>query len=103
ELKGWLARLLSCPDAELMLETPLSTTSSNSTTDSPWTDIFDGTFIWDLKAYNRKPFLHKNGDDLCLIFSLAVDSFNPFGMKIARGTSSVTGIYMACLNLPPDI
>ncbi|KIO12088.1 hypothetical protein M404DRAFT_101716, partial [Pisolithus tinctorius Marx 270] len=63
----------------------------------------DSTFIQDLKAYDRKPFLHKNGDDLCLVFSLAVDGFNPFGMKIAKGTSSVTGIYMACLNLPPDI
>jgi len=103
ELKGWLGRMLSYPDIELMLETPLSTASSSSPNNGPWTDTFDGTFIRDLKAYNGKPFFRENGNDLRLVFSLAVDGFNPFGMKIAKGPSSVTGIYMACLNLPPDI
>ncbi|KAG2343173.1 hypothetical protein BDR05DRAFT_976009 [Suillus weaverae] len=37
------------------------------------------------------------------MFSLGVDGFNPSGMKIGKGSTSSTGIYMVCLNLPVDL
>lgn len=37
------------------------------------------------------------------MFSLNINGFNPFGRKQARKVASVGGIYLVCLNLPPDI
>lgn len=102
ELKGWLGRILSYPEIESALEAPLSNISVSHSGNEPFHDIFDASFARHLNGYDGKPFLRKD-NKLWLLFSLAADGFNPFGMKVAKGTSSVTGIYMACLNLPADI
>jgi len=86
---------------ESALEAPLYK-PSDSSAKSEWGDIFDAGFIRDLKGCDGKSFWWRDGDELRLVFSLNVDGFNPFGMKVAKGTS-FTGIYMACLNLPADI
>lgn len=102
ELKGWLGRILSYPEMESALEALLSNITVSHTGNEPFHNIFDVSFARHLNGYDGKPFLHKD-NKLQLLFSLAVDGFNPFGMKVAKGTSSVTGIYMGCLNLPADI
>jgi len=102
ELKGWLGWILSYPEMELALEASLSNISVPHTGNEPFYNIFDASFPQHFNGYDGKPFLRKD-NKLRLLFSLAVDGFNPFGMKVTKGTSSVTGIYMACLNLPADI
>ncbi len=38
-----------------------------------------------------------------LVFSLAIDGFNPYQNKPAKQTATCTAIYMVCLSLPPHI
>ncbi|KIK27013.1 hypothetical protein PISMIDRAFT_71029, partial [Pisolithus microcarpus 441] len=86
DMKQWVARLLSRPDVETLME--------------PIGDIHNSRAIRSLCGPDGKPFLISNTDELRLIFSLCVDGFNAFGKKIGGGPGSVTGIYMACLSLP---
>lgn len=102
EMTEWLARMLSRTDIEDALNTSLSGIHGTSG-DGPWSDIFEANVIQNFLGADGKPFIHPQGEELRLIFALGVDGFNPFGMKVAKSTGSVTSIYMALLNLPPDI
>ena len=95
DMKQWVARLLSRPDVEIRIES-----ARNAPQSAEIRDIHDSSAIQSLHGPDGKPFFVSNTDELRLIFSLCVDGFNAFGMKIGGGPGSVTGIYMACLSLP---
>ena len=102
EMTEWLARMLSRGHIEDALD-PLLSNTHEAPKDGPWSNIFEADFIQTLVGPDGKPFMRRQGEELRLVFALAVDGFNPFGMKVAKGSGSVTGIYMALLNLPPDM
>ncbi|THH31573.1 hypothetical protein EUX98_g2602 [Antrodiella citrinella] len=73
-------------------------------------DIWDSPMMSEIKNDDGTPFIlpptvkdNSQAPEGRYIFSLAVDGFNPFGSKTAKQTVTSTGIYMVCLNLPPDL
>jgi hypothetical protein len=98
-MKHWVARFLSRPDIETTIE---SYTTEATGHHGDIEDILGSKAILNLQGPDGRPFIPGPGNDLHLVFSLCADGFNPFGNKVAKGSVSVTGIYMVCLNLPPD-
>lgn len=66
-------------------------------------DIFDAPELRSFCGPDGKLFLERPGNEARLIFALNMDGFNPFQGKEAGKKGSVGGIYMVCLNLPPEI
>jgi hypothetical protein len=100
EMKHWMARFLSRPDIELTIE---SYTAEATGRHRVVNDILGSRAILDLRGPDGQSFIRGyDSNELRLVFSLCADGFNPFGNKVAKGGLSVTGIYMVCLNLPPD-
>jgi hypothetical protein len=93
-----MARLLSRPGIEEMIDSPRSTAN---TEDDPYFDIWDAPEFKKFQL-NGRPFREASEDEGRYIFSLAVDGFNPFYAKEAKATVSSTGIYMVMMNLPPS-
>lgn len=100
DFKNWMARLLSRPGIEKLIDDHQGMLSRNG-------EISD---IWDAPAFQN--FKDASGQPFCramenhegrYVFSLASDGFNPYQMKEAKQTVSSTGIYMALLNLPPHL
>lgn len=52
---------------------------------------------------DSKPFMLKDGNEGCYIFSLCMDGFNLYQNKEAGKKASIGTIYMVCLNLPPSM
>lgn len=98
EVKEWIGSMLSRPGMEKLMDRDVLRTSD----DSVQRDIFDGSVLMEFKGKDGTPFLSSHGKDGRYVFSLCVDGFNPFENKQAGKKVSSTGIYMACLNLPPD-
>lgn len=63
-------------------------------------NAFQYSLFRELKDHHRQPFLPGPPHELRLIFSLSVDSFNPFQMKTAKQSASSTGIWLVLMNLP---
>jgi len=97
EFKSWLGRLLSRRGVEDFID-------NCPHQKSPGVDELDDVWLSDvilnLKDSGGKKFYPGPGGEGRLIFSLSVDSFDPFGNKTASQSVSSTGIWLVLLNLP---
>lgn len=66
-------------------------------------DIWESSIFVNLKDSFGQPFHPGPGTEARLVFSISMDSFNPFGNKTAKQKVSSTGIWLVLLNLPPSI
>jgi hypothetical protein len=66
-------------------------------------DIWHASTFCQFPGPDGKPFLSSSIQEGRYVFSLGVDGFNPFQNKVAKQNVTVTGMYMVCLNLPPDL
>lgn len=99
DMKHWVIIFLLCPDIETTIE---SYTAEATGHHGDIEDILGFNAILNLQGPDGQPFIPGPSNELHLVFSLCTDGFNPFGNKVAKGSVSVTGIYMVCLNLPPN-
>ncbi|PPQ79324.1 hypothetical protein CVT24_007406 [Panaeolus cyanescens] len=99
-LKYWLGRLLSRQGIEDHIEKAMA---SSPSTNGVMKDIWDSPTLHSLKDHHGNPFLVTDSEEGRLIFSLAVDSFNPNHVKAAHQTTSSTGIWLVLLNLPAHL
>lgn len=100
DLKSWVGRLLSRPGMEDMLDSCWTQSSGASSNVS---DIWTSNVFSNLKDSDGGPFLPGPNGEGRLVFSLSVDSFNPFHNKTAKQSVSSTGIWMVLLNLPQHL
>lgn len=97
-LKVWLGRLLSRPHIEDVIDNCSQELHAGSVT-----NIWSSNVFLNLKDLSGQRFYPGPGNEARLIFSISVDSFNPFGNKVAKQSISSTGIWLVVLNLPPNI
>lgn len=102
DLRHWLARLLSRPGIEDMLENP---SQRRIYDDDPMFDFWDSLSAIRHRDHDGKPYLPPVASSdpshtLRLLFSFSLDGFNPFHMKQAKQTATSTGVWLFLLNLP---
>lgn len=101
KIEDWLHNLLSKPGMIEVVEK--SWTSAQGEAKNPASDFWDGQFIREMKGPGeQKAFREVPKNETRLMFSLAIDWFNPYHNKIAGKTASIGIIVMTCLNLPPE-
>ena len=66
-------------------------------------DIWDAKALRDLKGPDGKPFVIRCGKEGRYVFSICLDGLNYDGNKHGGRKASVCAIYLACLNLPPQL
>ena len=94
----WLGELLCRPGMEDMMEHGFSPSP-----DGVMGDIWDAPGLYEIPGPDGHPFIRKCADNEGrLLFSFNMDGFNPFQLKQAGRSASVMGLYMVCLNLPPE-
>lgn len=100
DMKEWVGRLLSRPDIDALLDEPPVPKVTKF-----MEDIWHGSVLKEFVGSDGLKFTTKSSDGsrLKLVFSLGIDSFNSYRNLQAKQKSSSTGIYMVCLNLPPDV
>ncbi|KAG1850767.1 hypothetical protein C8R48DRAFT_613151, partial [Suillus tomentosus] len=98
DLKQWMARFISRPGVENLLD---SAACPHEGTDME--DIWHASTFRQFCGPDGKLFLSPTIHEGRYLFSLGVDGFNPFQNKVAKQNVTVTGMYMVCLNLPPDL
>jgi hypothetical protein len=98
KLNNWIRRLLTRPgtlgDVEAAWDRarqPLPEVAK---------DFWDGKFVRTMVAPDGQPLLAKRANETTLLFSMAIDWFNPYHNKIAGKIASTGVIFMTCLNLP---
>ena len=102
-MKEWMGRFLSRPGIEELMEST-TTAALNQFPDNPEiSDILQSPGLAEFLGPNGKPFLAGVEGTSSYVFSFAADSFNPLYMREAKQSASSTGLYLVCLNLPPDI
>ncbi|PPQ75273.1 hypothetical protein CVT24_007401 [Panaeolus cyanescens] len=99
DLEDWVARLYARPDIEKHLDRDLR---KDLPANGVMRDICDSPEIQNFLGPDGQIFL-KEGREGRLIFSLNMDGFNPHKNMEAGKKASIGGIYMVCLNLPPEI
>jgi len=67
--------------------------------EAPVDDILHSKLFQELKGPSNEPFFPVPPREGRLVFSLSVDSFNPFHNKTAKQTVSSMGIWLVVLNL----
>ncbi|PBK85959.1 hypothetical protein ARMGADRAFT_941220, partial [Armillaria gallica] len=88
-LMEWLGRLLSRPGIEELLEEVC-----HREPHYPWQDISDSPAWQNFCDSDMSKFMVANANrELRLMFSLGMDSFNPFHSKQAKQSASSTGLY----------
>lgn len=101
EMKEWIGRLLSRPDIDELLDKPRDPRTSKY-----MEDICHGSILEEFMGPDGLPYLTtrlSDGSVLKLVFSLGIDGFNSYRNMQAKQQSSSTGMYMVCLNLPPEV
>jgi len=101
DLKYWLQCLLLRKVSEDLIDHRWS--ASPVDPDTPIPDIWYSKVFLDLQDASGHPFFLGPEEEGRLVFSLSVDSFNPFHMKTAKQKASSTGIWLVLLNLPPQL
>lgn len=100
----WLARLVHREGIEDLLQIPDLQKILSKNPPTVAADFWDGAAIRSfLGPDGRKLFIDAPQDETRLVFSLAMDGFNPFQSKTAKQKVTSTAIYMVCLNLPPHL
>ena len=102
DLKFWVGRLVSRKGMEDLLDRYPSI-AAHPSDDAPIPDIWRSRILSSLKDADGQPFLPGAKGEGRLVFSLSVDSFNPFHMKTAKQSASSTGIWLVVLNLSPHL
>jgi len=66
-------------------------------------DIWDAPGLYKILGVDGNPFVRKHAENEGrYLFSFNMDGFNPFQLKQAGRAATVMGLYMVCLNLPPE-
>ena len=93
--------MLCCPGMEDLMDRNPSPSQASS---GVMEDIWDVPGLYEILGPDGNPFIHKHTDDEGrYFFSFNMDSFNPFQLKQGGQSASVMGLYMVCLNLPPEM
>jgi hypothetical protein len=95
DICAWLGQLLSRKGIEDHLDNRPHLRTSNAIDDILLSDI-----LLSLKDSSGNSFLSGPKEECRLVFSLSVDSFDPFGNQAAKQSVSDTGIWLVILNLP---
>lgn len=95
-MKQWIGRLLCRDGMEDILDHDLPTTHDESVH-----DILETKLFHEFLGPDGKPFFRPGGGQYA--FSLCMDGFNLYHLKEAGKKVHVGGVYMVCLNLPPEI
>ncbi len=66
-------------------------------------DMWDAGHLCKILLKKGERFLPGPLSEMCLVFSLSMDSFNPYHIKEAKQTVSSTAIWLILLNLPPHL
>ncbi|KAL7279763.1 hypothetical protein ACG7TL_006170 [Trametes sanguinea] len=100
KFRSWLAELLG----RIGMETAVLKSWERVLDASVCSDIMDSPLIRDFVGPDGcTPFSVQTDGAVHLVFSLFVDWFNPYGNKKAGKSHSIGAIYLACLNLPPEL
>lgn len=100
---AWLARMFAREDFERLVDQPLKSSSCHGTPKAHVDDILQSPEVETFLDNDGKPFLQKMGTEARLVFSLFIDWFNPRGNRRAGASISSGVLFMACLNLPPEV
>lgn len=98
DFSDWLARLYNRPGMEEQLDHAVNRPSRSP---QVLADVWDAPVMKDIRG-SDKPFFNQVGRESRLAFSLNMDGFNPFTNKQAGKQVTTCGIYLVCLNLPPE-
>ncbi|KAH9923241.1 uncharacterized protein B0H18DRAFT_878858, partial [Fomitopsis serialis] len=100
-MKEWMARFLSRPDIEPVIDARRNL--AHAALPDIRSDIWDAPVFRNFKDATGRTFIDGPEGEGRYLFSLTVDGFNPFQAKEAKQKVSISGIYMVCMNLPPDM
>ncbi|EPS92435.1 hypothetical protein FOMPIDRAFT_1137757, partial [Fomitopsis schrenkii] len=100
-MKHWMARFLARPGIESIVDARRHL--AQAALPSTRSDIWDAPVFRNFKDAAGRTFIAGPENEGRYLFSLTVDGFNPFQAKEAKQKVSISGIYMVCLNLPPNM
>lgn len=100
-LKAWVGRILSQKGMEAIIDSAYA--DMPAPVPPTIDDIWRSKVFADLKDLEGNAFLSGLAKEGRLVFSLSVDSFNPFHNKTAKQSVSSTGIWLVLLNLPQHL
>jgi Transposase family tnp2 len=95
DLKQWVGRLLSRPTIEEHVFNAFRRPRKEY-----MEDMWDAGHLCKILLKKGERFLPGPADEMRLVFSFSMDSFNPYHMKEAKQTVSSTAIWLILLNLP---
>jgi len=99
DFNEWLGQMLCRPGMEDLMDRERSPRA-----DGIMDDIWDAQGLYEIPGVDGQPFIRKCPDNEGhYLFSFNMDGFNPFQLKQAGRSATVTALYLVCLNLPPEV